>query len=181
MGLQLQDKEMIFNEFIGPLKKVAQEKENEKKKKSTNEFNQLLREMKEISTNSVWSKIKKSIHSDGRYKNSSLSSEEKEKIFSDYLKELEEEEKQKKKGRTHQKRERKRDFSSQRKPQSTRNIAKLSNSSQREDKDTRCFMDTKSEDLRYRPSFYCRGIPQDQRKPLSRVCKDSATDSMRGV
>ncbi|KAI9140745.1 hypothetical protein BKA69DRAFT_1175710 [Paraphysoderma sedebokerense] len=86
------DREKVFREFIDTLKVREKEKRNSEYNAVVDAFFQLLKENKNIHSDSTWKSVKRTIDHDKRY-HAIRSSAEREELFEDYLKQLRQERK----------------------------------------------------------------------------------------
>lgn len=85
-ALDRKERELLLNEKILPLRKAAEEKIQAIRTATVTSFKAMLRENKDITTNSRWSKVKDSFRHDSRYKG--VKHEEREALFNEYISEL---------------------------------------------------------------------------------------------
>ncbi|KAL6883761.1 hypothetical protein ACP4OV_011175 [Aristida adscensionis] len=81
-ALDRKEREALFNEKV----KAVQEKIQSTRKAVNDDFKQMLRESKDITSTSRWTKVKENFRSDPRYK--AIKHEERENIFIEYISEL---------------------------------------------------------------------------------------------
>jgi len=91
-ALSSKEKEKLYNDIVGPLKRAEREREQKELEIARNQFNQLLKETRTIHSRSSWHKTKEILRRDERYFNKQLSSSEKESLFRSYCSTLGEEE-----------------------------------------------------------------------------------------
>ncbi|KAF5450039.1 hypothetical protein F2P56_030420 [Juglans regia] len=84
--LDRKDREHLLNERVFPLKKAAEEKVQALRAAAATSFKSMLREKRDITANSRWSKVKDSLRNDSRYK--SAKHEDREIFFNEYISEL---------------------------------------------------------------------------------------------
>jgi len=84
LDLGAKEREKLFNEYKKELEKSERQKRQERKEKAKASFMELLKETKEITSDSSWRTIKKLIRDDERY--DLVSSSEREDYFYDYRK-----------------------------------------------------------------------------------------------
>ncbi|ONK55246.1 uncharacterized protein A4U43_UnF6000 [Asparagus officinalis] len=85
-ALDRKERMLLLNEKVLPLKKAADEKNLAARTAAFKSFKSMLRENKDITIGSRWSKVKDGLKSDPRYK--SVKHEEREILFNEYLSEL---------------------------------------------------------------------------------------------
>ncbi|XP_057478904.1 pre-mRNA-processing protein 40C isoform X1 [Actinidia eriantha] len=86
MALDRKERELLLNERILPLKRVADEKARAIRAAAASSFKSLLREKADITTSSRWSKVKDSLRNDPRYK--CVKHEDREILFNEYVFEI---------------------------------------------------------------------------------------------
>lgn len=89
-ALDRKEREALLNERVLPLKRSVEEEARAKRAASVASFKSMLRDNKDISPTSRWSKVKDILRSDPRYK--SVKHEEREDLFNEYISELKESE-----------------------------------------------------------------------------------------
>jgi len=87
------DKEKLYNDFVVVLKKEHDEREAALKEKAMENFKQLLKETKDIDAKTIWSKGKRDLEDDPRYEDERLTLMDKEQLFKDYILNVDESEK----------------------------------------------------------------------------------------
>ncbi|KAG6713594.1 hypothetical protein I3842_05G161300 [Carya illinoinensis] len=85
-ALDRKDREHLLNERVFPLKKAAEEKVQALRAAAATSFKSMLREKRDITANSRWSKVKDSLRNDSRYK--SAKHQDREIFFNEYISEL---------------------------------------------------------------------------------------------
>nr|GEV12178.1 hypothetical protein [Tanacetum cinerariifolium] len=85
-ALDRKERESLLNERVLALKRSVEEEARAKRAASVSSFKSMLRENKEISETSRWSKVKDILRNDPRYK--SVKHEDREAIFNEYISEL---------------------------------------------------------------------------------------------
>ncbi|XP_055802640.1 pre-mRNA-processing protein 40C isoform X2 [Solanum dulcamara] len=85
-SLDRKEREVLLNERVLQLRKAAQEKAHAVRAATISQFKSMLREQRDITLNTRWSKVKDSLRSDPRYK--SVKHEDREVLFNEYLSEL---------------------------------------------------------------------------------------------
>ncbi|KAF5754224.1 putative WW domain, FF domain, WW domain superfamily, FF domain superfamily protein [Helianthus annuus] len=87
-ALDRKEREALLNERVIPLKRSVEEEARAKRAAIVSSFKSMLRENKDISSTSRWSKVKDMFRNDPRYK--SVKHEDREDIFNEYISELKE-------------------------------------------------------------------------------------------
>ncbi|GKA78834.1 pre-mRNA-processing protein 40C, partial [Tanacetum coccineum] len=85
-ALDRKERESLLNERVLALKRSVEEEARAKRATSVSSFKSMLRENKEISETSRWSKVKDILRNDPRYK--SVNHEDREAIYNEYISEL---------------------------------------------------------------------------------------------
>ncbi|KAK8530643.1 hypothetical protein V6N13_122267 [Hibiscus sabdariffa] len=85
-ALDRKDRELLLNERVLHLKRVAEEKARAIRAAAASSFKSMLKEKGDISVNSRWSRVKDSLRDDPRYK--SVKHEDRELLFNEYISEL---------------------------------------------------------------------------------------------
>lgn len=93
----MRDREDMFVDFVKEIYKREKEQKKVDKEVAVEKFNELLAEHTEgLHSKSKWSRVKKRIHNDERYKNKSLDSKLREKLFTEFAMTFPEKEKSEK-------------------------------------------------------------------------------------
>jgi len=124
------DREDLFKDFLSDLRKREKDEKEERKKSAKKEFKQLLRDTEEIDRHSHWADIKKIIQDDPRYE-AIESSSQREDFFLDFVHELKDDHRSKKRSRS---RSRHRSRSSRSKSRS-RSVSREKRKKKKKDKD----------------------------------------------
>ncbi|KAI3698616.1 hypothetical protein L2E82_42294 [Cichorium intybus] len=85
-ALDRKDREALLNERVVPLRRSIEEEARAKRAAAVSTFKSMLKDNKDISSNSRWYKVKDILRNDPRYK--SVRHEEREAIFNEYISEL---------------------------------------------------------------------------------------------
>ncbi|KAF5775736.1 putative WW domain, FF domain, WW domain superfamily, FF domain superfamily protein [Helianthus annuus] len=85
-ALDRKEREALLNERVIPLMRSVEEEAHAKRAAIVSSFKSMLRENKDISSTSRWSKVKDMFRNDSRYK--SVKHEDREDIFNEYMSEL---------------------------------------------------------------------------------------------
>ncbi|KAL7609464.1 pre-mRNA-processing protein 40C [Lactuca sativa] len=85
-ALERKDREALLNERVIPLRRSVEEEARAKRAASVSTFKSMLKDNKDISSNSRWYKVKDILRNDPRYK--SVRHEDREAIFNEYISEL---------------------------------------------------------------------------------------------
>lgn len=85
-ALDRKEREFFFNEKVHLRKKAAEEKIHAERAAATGSFKMMLKERRDLTSSTRWSKAKDSLRSDPRYK--TVNHEEREALFNEYIAEL---------------------------------------------------------------------------------------------
>ncbi|KAI6183419.1 hypothetical protein M3Y97_00487200 [Aphelenchoides bicaudatus] len=82
---RMRDREDMFKDYVKDLYKAEKEKKKLEKENAIGKFKELLAEQAGLHPKSKWSKTKKRMDSDERYKHKYLDSKQREQLFRDYI------------------------------------------------------------------------------------------------
>jgi transcription elongation regulator 1 len=81
----MRDREDMFSDFVKDIYKREKEQKKKDKETAVERFKELLAEQEGLHPKSKWSKTKKKMDGDERYKHKYLDSKQREQLFRDYV------------------------------------------------------------------------------------------------